>query len=206
MSTSFAVLDGTPKQDGATRRAFASRHSHKACDLHGAPSGRNAIKTIFVAVSVTAILLSRGLIAQSTGSPVGSWRLVSAWATSADGRRNDTPFGSSPTGALTYTSNGRMMAIVSYSGRQPLSGADRIASPLAERAEAFTTSFAYAGRYTLTSDKVIHHVEVATVENWVNTDLVRIIKFDGNRLTLQTPPLSVGGVMQTSELVWERIP
>lgn len=39
----------------------------------------------------------------------------------------------------------------------------------------------------------------------MNTDLVRILKFDGGRITLQTPPLSVGGVIQTSELVWERI-
>ena len=98
-----------------------------------------------------------------------------------------------------------MILIISFSGRKLLSGADRIASPVAERAEAFTTSFAYAGRYALTGDKVIHRVEVASVENWLNTDLVRIAKFDGNRLRLQTPPLSVGGVIQTSELVWERI-
>ena len=163
------------------------------------------MRTVALAMSVTAILLSGDLVAQDGGNPVGSWRLVSVSATTADGSRNEAPYGSSPTGALTYTVDGRMILIISYSGRKLLSGADRIASSVAERAEAFTTSFAYAGRYTLTGDKVIHHVEVASVENWVNTDLVRIAKVDGNRLTLQTPPLSVGGVMQTSELVWERI-
>ena len=121
------------------------------------------MRTVALAISVTAILLSRDLLAQGGGNPVGSWRLVSASATTADGGRNEAPFGTRPTGALTYTAEGRMILIISYSGRKPLSGADRIASPVAERAEAFTTSFAYAGRYTLTGDKVIHHVEVASV-------------------------------------------
>lgn len=53
--------------------------------------------------------------------------------------------------------------------------------------------------------KVIHHVEVASVENWVGTDLVRTLQIDGERLTLGTPPLLVGGKIQTTELVWERL-
>ena len=55
------------------------------------------------------------------------------------------------------------------------------------------------------ADKVIHHVEVATVQNWVNTDLVRVLRVEGDQLILQTPRPSVGGVIQTSELVWERL-
>lgn len=98
-----------------------------------------------------------------------------------------------------------MTAMISYSGRKPLSGADRIASPADERAEAFATFFAYAGRYSLARDQVIHHVEISSVENWVNTDMVRLIRFEGDRIRLRTPPLSVGGTVQTSELVWERV-
>jgi hypothetical protein len=43
------------------------------------------------------------------------------------------------------------------------------------------------------------------VENWVNTDLVRLARLKGDQLTLVTPPLSVGGAIRTTELVWERI-
>jgi hypothetical protein len=98
-----------------------------------------------------------------------------------------------------------MMAIISYGGRKPLSGGDRIASPPDERAAAFATFFAYAGRYSVTGNKVTHHVEVSSVENWVNTDLIRIIRFEGDRMTLITQPISVDGKMRTSELVWERL-
>lgn len=94
--------------------------------------------------------------------------------------------------------------LISYSDRKPLSGADRIASPQAELAEAFTTFFAYAGRYTIMDDRVIHHAEIASVPNWVDTDLVRLIHIETDRITLRTTLLSVGGTIQVSELIWER--
>ena len=144
------------------------------------------------------------LVAQAP-DVVGTWKLVSASATTASGEMNEMPFGQNPKGLLTYTREGRMTAIISYGGRKLLSGADRIASPPEERAAAFATFFAYAGRYSITGNKVTHHVEVASVENWVNTDLVRVTEFEGDRMTLITPPLSVSGRMQTSKLVWERI-
>lgn len=151
------------------------------------------------------VAVSQGLNAQRGDTVVGTWKLVSASATTADGKTNDAPYGPEPTVALTYTREGRMSLIVSYSGRRLLSGADRIAAPPAERAAAFATSFAYAGRYSLSGDTVVHHVEIATVQNWVGTELRRIVRIEGNRLTLRTPPLSVAGVVQTSELVWQRI-
>ena len=74
-----------------------------------------------------------------------------------------------------------------------------------ERAEAFATSFSYAGRYSLAGDTIIHHVEIASVQNWVDTDLIRLVRLEGNKITLTTPPISVGGLIRTTELVWERI-
>ena len=74
-----------------------------------------------------------------------------------------------PQGLLTYTADGRMMAIISHDGRKLLSVADRIAAPVEERAQAYSTSMAYAGSYTFTCDKMVHHIEVASLQNWVNT-------------------------------------
>jgi hypothetical protein len=106
-----------------------------------------------------------------------------------------------------YTADGRMMGIITFDGRKPLSVADYISAPAQERAEAFATFVAYAGRYTFTGDKVIHHVEAAWVENYVKTDQVRyIVRLQGNRMTLRTPPFLKGGVkLANQELVWERV-
>ena len=136
----------------------------------------------------------------------GTWKLVSASVSTAGGERNEAPFGPSPTGLLTYTLEGRMSALISYSGRKPLSASNLSLAAAEEKAEAFSTFLAYAGRYTLTEDKIIHHVEVSSIQNWANTDLVRFMKFQGQRVILATPPTSTSGKIQTWELVWERVP
>ncbi len=75
-----------------------------------------------------------------------------------------------------------------------------------EQAEAFKTFLAYAGRYTFSGDKVTHHVEISSIQNYVNKDLVRSVKFEGDRIALVTPPTPVNGEIQTVELIWQRLP
>ena len=134
---------------------------------------------------------------------VGTWRLVAASASSGSAK-DDAPYGPTPSGIITYTGEGRVMAIISHSGRKPLASGDRISASVNERAEAFATSFSYAGRYSLLGDKIIHHVEIVTVQNWVGTDLFRLVRVEDNKITLATPPISVGGQIRTTELVWQR--
>lgn len=101
-----------------------------------------------------------------------------------------------------------MSAILTFSGRKPLSVSDFISAPEKERAEAFATMTAYAGRYTFTGDKVIHHVEIASMPDDVGADLERVVvKLDADHLVLRVAkPYLRGGVMvQSQELVWERV-
>jgi hypothetical protein len=151
-------------------------------------------------------LVAPGVASAQNGNDelAGTWRLSSASASTEGRGSNDSPFGSNPSGLLTYTLDGRMSVLIANGGRKALSG-DRITAPAEERARAFATFLAYSGRYSLQGDKVIHHVEISSVENWVRTDLVRSIRFEAERITLTTPPLSVGGRIQTTELVWERV-
>ncbi len=73
---------------------------------------------------VTVLALTLGvtaddLDAQKGAGIVGTWKLLSASASTADGVRNDSPYGPGPAGMLIYTADGRMMAIISHSGRSP---------------------------------------------------------------------------------------
>jgi hypothetical protein len=140
-----------------------------------------------------------------SASIIGTWKLVSASTSTASGERNETPFGKSPAGFLTYTQDARMTAIISYGGRAPLSSSDSHLASVEEQAEAFRTFVAYGGRFTLSSDKVIHHVEISSIQDWVDTDLIRSIKFEGERIVLTAPPMSVDGKVQTFELIWQRL-
>ena len=140
---------------------------------------------------------------RGSDSLVGTWALVAARSTS-DNSVDEAPFGESPRGVLVYTADSRVVALISYSGRDHLSG-DRISAPAHERAEAFASFFAYAGRYDVQDGRVVHHVEIASVENWVGTDLVRVLQLDGPTLRLRTPPVSVGGQTRVTELDWTRL-
>ncbi len=159
-----------------------------------------------IAVALTLMSLSSDAMAQSKNGLIGTWKLISAKDTTESGEVRDS-FGQNPTGFLTYTVDGRMMVIVTFDGRKPLSVPDYISAPAEERAEALATFFAYAGSYVFTGDKVTHHLEAAWMQNWVNTDQVRfVVKLERNRVTLRTPPFLKGGVkLVNQELVWERI-
>lgn len=136
---------------------------------------------------------------------VGTWKLVSASSIRASGERDDAPYGLRPVGFLTYTGDGRVSALISHDGRKPLTLGAKPPALLEEQSEAFKTFLAYAGRYRLSGDKVIHLVEISSIQNWVNTELVRKMRFHGNQLVLVTPPTMSGGKIQTFELVWQRL-
>jgi hypothetical protein len=160
---------------------------------------------VAVLLAITILFPINGS-AQSQNALVGAWKLISAIDVTDKGQVIKNPYGLNPTGFLTYTAEGRMMAIITNGGRKPLSVPDEVSAPAEERAEAFATMVAYGGRYTLSGDKVIHHAEVATVQNWVGLDGVRtIVKFEGKRVTLRTAPFLRGGLQITEELVWERM-
>jgi hypothetical protein len=76
---------------------------------------------------------------------------------------------------------------------------------LEEQAEAFKTFLAYAGRYALSGDKVTHYVEISSIQNYVDKELVRNVKFQHGQIILVTPPTRVNGKIQTVELIWQRL-
>lgn len=133
---------------------------------------------------------------------VGTWTLVRATSTTAAGERNDNPYGVSPSGLLTYSATGRVIALISFGGRKPLS----VKAKTEEKVEAFDTFLAYTGRYSLIGDKVTHRVEISSIQNYVGRDLVRTVSFEGDRMTLVTPPTPVNGKVQTLALTWQRLP
>jgi hypothetical protein len=144
-------------------------------------------------------------IAQTKESLVGTWRLVSHTETTDKGEVKN-PDGEHPTGFLTYTADGRVSVIFTHEGRKPLSNLPPESAPREEIFEAFTSVVAYAGSYSVTGDKVTHHIEAAWVQNLVNTDIVRSVKLEGDHLTLSFGPHVYSGVfVPHNELVWERM-
>ncbi len=62
-----------------------------------------------------------------------------------------------------------------------------------EKVHAVDTYVSYCGRYEFQGDVVIHHVELSLFPNWVGVDQERLAELRGNRLTLSTRPMVLGG-------------
>jgi lipocalin-like protein len=152
------------------------------------------------------IVFSAAVFGHTEDNLVGTWKLVSASSKTSTGERSEPPYGPDPAGFLTYTGDGRVSALISYGGRKPLSVGGGALAVQQEQAEAFKTFLAYGGRYTLSGDKVTHHIEISSIQNYVGKDMVRSVKFHGDQILLITPPTPVNGKIQTVELIWQRLP
>lgn len=140
------------------------------------------------------------------GSIVGTWRLVSMTTRDpATGKERDV-WGEHPLGFLFYTPAGRMSAVVAKADRKISADSAGRATP-EEQAALFRDSFGYAGRYTVTDDGVVHHVEVASDPTWIGNDQRRLTTMQGDRLTVTSPPVASAAAAepQAFVLVWERV-
>ena len=129
---------------------------------------------------------------------VGTWKLVSMEREVGGGRRVKH-FGDHPRGFLTYCADGRMHAILAAQDRS----APNAAPSDEERARLHASMVAYAGRYEVSGNRIVHRVEISWNESWTGVDLVRIFELEGDLLTLRTAPADERDA--STILVWKKM-
>jgi len=139
----------------------------------------------------------------STNPFVGTWRLVSGETKTASGEVSH-PFGKHATGYLIYSQDGYMAVAIMQANRANSASADIRAGSPEEKLAAFDTYLSYCGTYEVKGDKVLHHIECSLFPNWSGADQVRFFEFSGDQLTLRTPPMALGGMERTVQLIWQR--
>ena len=126
---------------------------------------------------------------KTEASLVGSWQLRSL-KIQLPGSPDATPiWGEQPLGQLTYTADGFMSAVLCQRERNHSVAAAGAADD-GEQARLFRESYGYAGRYSLTTDGVIHHIEVAANPNWISTDQHHVTQINGSELTISTTAIA----------------
>ncbi len=113
---------------------------------------------------------------------IGTWKLVSVVFEDQATKERTPVYGEHPKGIQIATPQGRWLALMTGENR-PVPQTD------AERAQALKTMIAYTGRYRVEDGKVITKVEAAWNEAWVGTEQVRAIRFDGDKLYIESPPM-----------------
>jgi hypothetical protein len=115
--------------------------------------------------------------AQDRDKLLGVWKLVSFDNEfQATGERRPA-IGKNPWGYFIFTSEGRMMALITGEGRKP-------AETDEDRAALLRTMRAYTGTFHIEADKFTTKVDGSWNEAWTGTEQVRFYKLDGNRLDI----------------------
>jgi hypothetical protein len=135
---------------------------------------------------------------------VGTYRLLAVEHFTDDGEVGK-PYGENPKGYLIYTAEGGMSAALMRSDRPNSVDGDILAATDAERLSAFATASAFAGRWELVGDEIIHHLEVTTYPNWSGTDQVRKFDLTETHLTLYPPPMLMEGKIRRGRVHSERL-
>ncbi len=137
------------------------------------------------------------------GELTGTWRLRSYESWDEAGART-FPYGPDAIGYLIYSQDGYVSVAIAAAERRSYMDGDILGGTLDERADATSTYRSYVARYDLRGDRVIHHFLLSLFPNRVGRSEERLIEYDGDLLTLSTPSILSGGMLQRSRLVWER--
>jgi hypothetical protein len=135
---------------------------------------------------------------------VGTWRLDSFVVRDDEGNIS-YPMGPDAEGLLTYTDDGRMTVQWGEANRPRLAVADWWSATDTEISAAARGFLAYSGTYEIRDGTVAHRIELSLMPNWVGEVFLRTVAFDGDTVTLSTPPTPIGGHLQVATLVWRRV-
>src|SRR5215469_13890167 len=142
------------------------------------------MRALLFALLLPLLLLSpaRADDAELRAKIVGSWKLVSVVYEDQESKARTPVYGEHPRGRQIATADGLWLALVTAEGRG-------VPKTDAERAQALRTMIAYTGRYRVEGGKVITKVEAAWNESWVGGEQTRFIRFEGDRLFIESPPM-----------------
>jgi hypothetical protein len=124
---------------------------------------------------------------------VGTWRLVATRAKNDAGEPMHSPYGPSPMGVVTFSAEGRMIAVL-CDGR-----------PTLPDDEPVREYMSYCGNYRFDGTTLITRVDASSEPSRIGGDQVRRTRFEGDRLVLMPPPRPWRGVTQHREMFFERI-
>jgi hypothetical protein len=129
-----------------------------------------------------SLLFAAPVQADEKSDVVSVWKLVSVMYEDQESKQMTPVLGDAPRGYQIATADGRWLALVTANGR-PVPKTDE------ERLQAFRSMISYSGRYRVEGNKVTTKVEVAWNEAWVGGEQVRFLRFEGDKLHIESPPM-----------------
>lgn len=136
---------------------------------------------------------------------IGTWRLKSLeiWRKTGE---VIFPFGKAVKGLLIYQDNGYMSGIISGEGRPNVSAPATMGIPENERAAISQNFIAYAGKYSLEDNTILHDIEVSFIPNLMgNSSHGGMFSLNGDNLTITSKQLSLKDGDAQIKVLWRKV-
>jgi hypothetical protein len=136
---------------------------------------------------------------------IGRWNLISF--EEGSGESTGYPLGRDATGQIVYDAAGTMAVQIMKVRRPQFASGDQGVGTMEEMSAALAGYVAYCGTYSVdeTARMVTHSLTMSLFPNWVGTEQRRHVVFDGDQLTLSTPPMPFSGQTRVYRAVWRRV-
>jgi len=138
-------------------------------------------------------------------SITGTWRLLSLEIRKKD---NEViyPFGKEVKGILIYQNNGYMSGMISGEGRPNVSAPATMGIPEKERLEISKNFIAYAGKYLVEDNRIIHDIEVSFIPNLMGSSShAGNYHLDGNNLCITSEQRAGRNNDSSIKVVWGKV-
>jgi hypothetical protein len=137
---------------------------------------------------------------------VGTWRLVSSEFRTSSGAPV-YPLGRDAEGLCLISAEGYLSGQLMRRDRPPFASGDQSSGTPEEVRDALEGYVAYFGPFELDPERkrLVTRVEGSLFPNWLGSEQERFYQFEGNRMTLTTPPMAFGDEEFRGLLVWERV-
>jgi len=137
----------------------------------------------------------------------GTWKLVSWKIKWANSDLTDSPLGPNALGRIMYDPGGQVSVAFMRPDRPNFASSHLTEATPEEIKSGFEGYISYCGSYEVNEQErfVIHRLQLSWFPNWVGTEQKRFFEFAGDRLILETPPITLLGEAQVHRLIWQRL-
>ena len=142
----------------------------------------------------------------SKASFTGAWQLIASEMRTAGGDVH-YPLGEDCTGRLVIDAAGNFSAQLMRSDRPRFASDDIVRGTDAEIQAAYQGYIAFWAKFEIDEVKreLTYVVEGSLFPNWLGHRNLRHYEFDGDRLTLRTPPFLMAEQEITGVLIWQKM-
>lgn len=134
---------------------------------------------------------------------LGRWNIVS-WLQLYDDGRRQAPLGERLEGFIRYLADGDMVCMIANADQPDFTSGGQWNASEAERACAYSSMLAYAGKWRIDGDSVVHAVEQSLYPNWKGSDQRRQVRLDGDTLYIEARLEAGTPEARTAQLKWQR--